>query len=131
MDTCALKIACTKPSGREASSHASHSVTSPDGALDRRGLSCNKLTSWVRACVAGVVLDNSSNNFERGRTDEFTIRTGDLGNLVKLLVSCDGSGCTPDWYLEQVVMKDSKHNAVVTFPYDAWISKKVGLEQVR
>lgn len=81
--------------------------------------------------AAGAVLDDRSNNFERGRCDEFLLETGDLGALQKIVLSIDGSGFASDWHLRQVVVTNCTSQAATTFPFDGWFSKKAGLRHVR
>lgn len=43
-------------------------------------------------------LESSGNNFERGKTDIFTVEAIDLGELAKIRVGHDGSGVGSGWY---------------------------------
>jgi lipoxygenase homology domain-containing protein 1 len=79
----------------------------------------------------GVLLDDCANNFERGRTDEFTLQCDDIGQVYKLLLATDGSGLGSDWHLARVIVRDSKRGSSETFPYDGWFSRATGLQQVR
>jgi hypothetical protein len=48
------------------------------------------------------LLDNSSNNFERGKTDEFGIECFDIGALKSAIIEHDNTGIGPGWFLDEV-----------------------------
>jgi len=45
------------------------------------------------------------NNFERGKTDEFDVYTGDLGELKTLTLFRDNFGPSPGWYLDEIKLQ--------------------------
>jgi hypothetical protein len=62
--------------------------------------------------------------------DEFLFKSTDLGDLYKLQITCNDSGLAADWHLEQIIVKDDKRKTSTVFPFDNWINKKNGLQQV-
>ena len=54
------------------------------------------------------LLESHPDNFERGRTDVFTVRSNDLGEIECLGVSHDNSGPSPAWYIERVLVAEDK-----------------------
>ena len=51
-------------------------------------------------------LESSGNNFERGRTDVFSLEAVELGEITKLKIGHDGSGVGSGWFLDNVVVKN-------------------------
>ncbi len=49
------------------------------------------------------LLDNSENNFEKGKTDVFYIESLDLGELKKVRIEHDNAGFSAGWFLEEVL----------------------------
>eukprot|EP00983_Pelagomonas_calceolata_P121534 1160808-Pelagomonas_calceolata.AAC.14 len=47
-------------------------------------------------------LENSPDNFERGRTDAFMLEIPDLGDVHTVMVGHNGKGSKPRWHLEKV-----------------------------
>uniref|UniRef100_A0A8C3C6T7 Lipoxygenase homology domains 1 n=1 Tax=Cairina moschata TaxID=8855 RepID=A0A8C3C6T7_CAIMO len=74
-----------------------------------------------------IILENRSNNFERGATDifkvdVFTIKAIDLGELKKLRIRHDNSGGSPSWFLERVEIVDLKESTTYYFPCQRWLA---------
>uniref|UniRef100_A0A672U8Y0 Lipoxygenase homology PLAT domains 1 n=1 Tax=Strigops habroptila TaxID=2489341 RepID=A0A672U8Y0_STRHB len=74
-----------------------------------------------------IILENRSNNFERGATDVFkvdvfTIKAIDLGELKKLRIRHDNSGSSPSWFLERVEIVDLKESTTYYFPCQRWLA---------
>uniref|UniRef100_U3K2M7 Lipoxygenase homology PLAT domains 1 n=1 Tax=Ficedula albicollis TaxID=59894 RepID=U3K2M7_FICAL len=74
-----------------------------------------------------MILENRSNNFERGATDifkvdVFTIKAIDLGELKKLRIRHDNSGSRPSWFLERVEIVDLKESTTYYFPCQRWLA---------
>uniref|UniRef100_A0A6B2KWS8 PLAT domain-containing protein n=1 Tax=Arcella intermedia TaxID=1963864 RepID=A0A6B2KWS8_9EUKA len=73
------------------------------------------------------VLDNSENNFEKGKTDVFVLKGGnDLGELTKIHIGHDNSGFGPGWFLEKVIVKNMKTNEEAFFFAGRWLAKDEG-----
>ncbi|SOE16238.1 PLAT/LH2 domain-containing protein [Streptomyces sp. 2323.1] len=58
----------------------------------------------TRGSVGPIRLDNSGNNFERGKTDRFTLGLRDVGRITSIKISHDNSGKKPGWYLNKVTI---------------------------
>ncbi|KFP75955.1 Lipoxygenase homology domain-containing protein 1, partial [Acanthisitta chloris] len=52
-----------------------------------------------------IILDNRSNNFERGATEIFKREAADVGKIYKIRIGHDGSGIGDGWFLESVTLK--------------------------
>ncbi|XP_032531612.1 lipoxygenase homology domain-containing protein 1 [Chiroxiphia lanceolata] len=55
-----------------------------------------------------IILENRSNNFERGATDIFKREAADVGKIYKIRVGHDGTGIGDGWFLESVTLKRLK-----------------------
>ncbi|GFR41097.1 hypothetical protein Agub_g1741 [Astrephomene gubernaculifera] len=75
-------------------------------------------------------LDNSANNFERGKTDTFILTGPDVGELERIRVRSSGSGLGAAWHLEQVDVVSSATNTQYSFPFRGWLDDKNGLDHV-
>jgi hypothetical protein len=54
------------------------------------------------ASSGNIVLDNSQNNFERGKIDEFVRKTKNVGAISSIVIGHDAKGVGAAWHLEQV-----------------------------
>ncbi|XP_054253211.1 lipoxygenase homology domain-containing protein 1 [Indicator indicator] len=52
-----------------------------------------------------IILENRSNNFERGATDLFKREAADVGKIYKIRIGHDGSGIGDGWFLESITLK--------------------------
>ncbi|XP_010119318.1 PREDICTED: lipoxygenase homology domain-containing protein 1 [Chlamydotis macqueenii] len=52
-----------------------------------------------------IILENRSNNFERGTTDIFKREAADVGKIYKIRIGHDGKGIGDGWFLESVTLK--------------------------
>ncbi|XP_054665159.1 lipoxygenase homology domain-containing protein 1 isoform X2 [Grus americana] len=52
-----------------------------------------------------IILENRSNNFERGATDIFKREAADVGKIYKIRIGHDGKGIGDGWFLESVMLK--------------------------
>ncbi|NXF11356.1 LOXH1 protein, partial [Smithornis capensis] len=52
-----------------------------------------------------IILENRSNNFERGATDIFKREAADVGKIYKIRIGHDGTGIGDGWFLESVMLK--------------------------
>uniref|UniRef100_A0A8B9N717 Lipoxygenase homology domains 1 n=1 Tax=Accipiter nisus TaxID=211598 RepID=A0A8B9N717_9AVES len=52
-----------------------------------------------------IILENRSNNFERGATDIFKREAADVGKIYKIRIGHDGKGIGDGWFLESVTLK--------------------------
>ncbi|XP_077979346.1 lipoxygenase homology domain-containing protein 1-like [Glandiceps talaboti] len=76
-------------------------------------------------------LDNSANNFERGKEDKFTLQSPQLGPLKKIRIGHDNSGIGPGWFLEKVIIDDTEQNRCFEFIVNRWFDKKEGDGQIQ
>jgi hypothetical protein len=60
--------------------------------------------------------------FERGNVNAFDIRGIDIGDLVSLHISNDGSGNGPDWHLAKVRVTPNTGASDKTFLVDRWVN---------
>jgi hypothetical protein len=68
-------------------------------------------------------LDNSKNNFERSRVDQFVVESPFLGQLERVRISHDNKGLGPGWYLDKVVVEDPMSGVQYEFPCYRWLAK--------
>ncbi|XP_053159933.1 lipoxygenase homology domain-containing protein 1-like [Hemicordylus capensis] len=52
-----------------------------------------------------LVLENRSNNYERGATETFKVEASDVGKIYKIRIGHDGKGIGDGWFLETVTVK--------------------------
>lgn len=70
-------------------------------------------------------LDSSGNDFEKGRTDIFTItQARDVGEILSLRVRHDNFGLFPSWYLKYIRVTRVNDEKVWYFPCEQWLEKK-------
>ncbi|XP_073234766.1 lipoxygenase homology domain-containing protein 1-like isoform X3 [Porites lutea] len=68
-------------------------------------------------------LDNDSNNFENGQKDSFTVSCAtSLGRLTKIKIGHDNTGFGAAWFLDKVVIEDSKTGETAEFPCQRWFA---------
>ena len=67
--------------------------------------------------------ENTSNKFERGRVDKFTIETVDIGKVERLHVGHDGTGPGSGWYMDEVVIDVPSRGERLVFLCDRWLAK--------
>eukprot|EP00731_Ephydatia_muelleri_P024939 Em0017g22a len=75
-------------------------------------------------------LENSKDNFERGRKDTFCLKTTDLGDLRHVTIRHDNRGTSPSWYLVHVEVQDER-GVVYHFPCNQWLSREDLLKAVQ
>lgn len=69
-------------------------------------------------------LQNSGNNFERGRIDTFSVETLDIGDLTKITIGHDGANIGSGWFLDNVVVRDETfRNKEYKFQCGRWLDK--------
>ncbi|KXZ56858.1 hypothetical protein GPECTOR_1g774 [Gonium pectorale] len=74
------------------------------------------------------LLDNASNNFERGKTDTFILTGSDVGELERVRVRSSGTGIGAAWHLDKIDVVSSATNTQYSFPFRDWIDEKHGLD---
>jgi hypothetical protein len=69
------------------------------------------------------LLDNADNNFERGRTDNFSIEMRDLGDIKRIRVENQYWGDAPGWFLKRVIVHNEDSDEEWVFPCERWLSR--------
>lgn len=70
-------------------------------------------------------LDSTGNDFEKGKTDVFTItQARDVGELLSLRIRHDNFGLFPGWYLKYIRVTRVNDERVWYFPCEQWVEKK-------
>jgi hypothetical protein len=67
-------------------------------------------------------LENSKNNFERAKTDVFTVTADEVGDLQKIRIGHDGNGMSDGWFLEKVTVKNTVSNGQWIFGCNRWLA---------
>ncbi|PNI60812.1 LOXHD1 isoform 7 [Pan troglodytes] len=71
-----------------------------------------------------LVSDNNLKDyFERGRVDEFTLETLNIGNINRLVIGHDSSGMHASWFLGSVQIRVPRQGKQYTFPANRWLDK--------
>ena len=73
-----------------------------------------------------IKIDNKSDNFERGKADNFKIELpGDMVSLYKVRVSHDGTGRFSGWHLADINLSpvSSAGQLLFNFPCNKWLAK--------
>ncbi|KAF5837533.1 hypothetical protein DUNSADRAFT_4226 [Dunaliella salina] len=73
-------------------------------------------------------LENSPDNFERGRTDTFMLEIPDLGDVHTVMVGHNGKGSKPRWHLEKLIVLNKTDPGVnpAVFTCGQWMGADVG-----
>ena len=114
------------PDGVQGARARSYSVQVRTGTQRGAGTSANVyLTIFGTDGTSGELkLETSRNNFERGRTDEFTVECS-VGEIQRIRVGHDNSGAGPGWYLDQITIMSSGQKPLV-FDCDDWLDSSAG-----
>jgi hypothetical protein len=70
-----------------------------------------------------IKLHNKGNSFEKGKLDEFTLETLDLGEPIKIRIGHDNSGLAPGWFVDYLIL-ESPTGRSWTIPCGKWFDKK-------
>ncbi|CAL8345253.1 unnamed protein product [Lota lota] len=73
-----------------------------------------------------MLLPKAGDRFERGQEDTFNVEIDDIAPLKKIRLRVDGTGSRPDWFLDNVQMRNPITEDVYTFTYENWLSKTKG-----
>ncbi|XP_056875603.1 lipoxygenase homology domain-containing protein 1 [Takifugu flavidus] len=73
-----------------------------------------------------MLLQKNEDRFERGQEDTFNMEIDDIAPLRKIRLRIDGSGSRPDWFLDQVIMRNLSSEEVSVFTYEEWLSRTRG-----
>ena len=93
------------------------------GKVDGAGTDANVFITLFgnRGTTREISLDNSENNFEWGKWDEFRARAREVGNIQKIRIRHDNSGRGPGWFLDKVRVTGSQGSKV--FPVGRWLAR--------
>ena len=110
---------------READPFVTYKISVFTG--DRRGAGTDanvfiELTGEDGKTSGRQKLDNSQNNFERGKEDIFGIETVSLGKLQKIDIGHDNSGFAAGWFLDKVGIQDLSSNQIYYFVCGRWLA---------
>ena len=83
---------------------------------------CNHL-SGTKGKTGKIPLGSWRNDFEEGRTDEYTVQAMDVGEVLMIQLYNDGSGLlkTSDWFVNKIVITSSTQDNAFHFPCYRWI----------
>ncbi|XP_048219315.1 lipoxygenase homology domain-containing protein 1 isoform X1 [Perognathus longimembris pacificus] len=71
-----------------------------------------------------LVSDNNLKDyFERGRVDEFTLETLNIGTINRLVIGHDSTGMHAGWFLGSVQVRVPRQGKQYTFPANRWLDK--------
>uniref|UniRef100_I3LDH6 Lipoxygenase homology PLAT domains 1 n=1 Tax=Sus scrofa TaxID=9823 RepID=I3LDH6_PIG len=71
-----------------------------------------------------LVSDNNLKDyFERGRVDEFTLETLNIGTINRLVIGHDSTGLHASWFLGSVQIRVPRQGKQYTFPANRWLDK--------
>ncbi|XP_039698362.1 lipoxygenase homology domain-containing protein 1 isoform X1 [Pteropus medius] len=71
-----------------------------------------------------LVSDNNLKDyFERGRVDEFTLETLNIGTISRLVIGHDSTGMHASWFLSSVQIRVPRQGKQYTFPANRWLDK--------
>uniref|UniRef100_A0A8C8XYH4 Lipoxygenase homology domain-containing protein 1 n=1 Tax=Panthera leo TaxID=9689 RepID=A0A8C8XYH4_PANLE len=71
-----------------------------------------------------LVSDNNLQDyFERGRVDEFTLETLNIGTISRLVIGHDSTGMHTSWFLGSVQIRVPRQGKQYTFPANRWLDK--------
>ncbi|CAL8249227.1 unnamed protein product [Merluccius merluccius] len=73
-----------------------------------------------------MLLPKNGDRFERGQEDTFNVEVDDIAPLKKIRLRVDGTGSRPDWFLDNILMRNLITEDVYTFTYENWLSKTKG-----
>ncbi|XP_041436582.1 lipoxygenase homology domain-containing protein 1 [Xenopus laevis] len=71
-------------------------------------------------------LPKGDDRFERGQRDTFVTEIADIAPLKKMRMRIDGKGSRPEWYFEQITLKNLTTKEETVFMYGDWLSKTKG-----
>ncbi|KGL83888.1 Lipoxygenase homology domain-containing protein 1, partial [Tinamus guttatus] len=66
---------------------------------------------------------SNKNKFERGKVDEFTVESVDIGDLKKIKIGHDNKGSSTGWFLEWVEIDAPSLGRCLKFPSGRWLDK--------
>ncbi|MEV8435265.1 PLAT/LH2 domain-containing protein [Streptomyces sp. HUAS 31] len=108
-------------------------VTTVTGSADYAGTDANVYITLYGQDPQGQpmnsgerLLDNSEDNFEKGKTDIFNLETSPLGDIQSVRVRQDESGRYAGWFLDRILIRDDTTGKEFAFPCGQWLAADVG-----
>ena len=79
--------------------------------------------SGTKGKTEKVSLGSWYNDFEAGRTDEYTVQAMDVGEILVIQVHNDGSGwlTNSDWFVNKIVVASSTQGKAFQFLCYRWV----------
>jgi hypothetical protein len=103
-----------------------YEITVVTGNIDSAGTDAN-VYIWLFGANGDSgerVLDIAGiDNFNRGKTDEFTLAIKDLGDLREVRIRHDNVGEKPGWFLESVTVRNGVTGQSWFFPCHQWLAR--------
>ncbi|GLC44364.1 hypothetical protein PLESTF_000049800 [Pleodorina starrii] len=75
----------------------------------------------VKGAMGETQLENSANNFERGREDVFKVLGSDIGKLTEVTVRLVERGFGAAWHLQQIEVLNKKTGERALFRHNDWL----------
>ena len=75
-------------------------------------------------------LDSSSNDFERGQTDVFSVETVDIGEIQRIRIGHDNAGLGAAWFLESVKIENTSTSKICNFLIKQWFDSHHGDKKI-
>ncbi|CAH3036690.1 unnamed protein product, partial [Porites evermanni] len=76
--------------------------------------------------LTGGLFNRLKNNFEMGKTDQFTLNSGDVGDVTKIKIRKNNKGILSDWNLDSVKVEAPKRKKYI-FICDCVLSQETSL----
>ena len=108
---------------------ARYKITVVTGNVDSAGTDANVYIQLVGELGKAdplprkIRLDNQYDNFERGRTDSFTVDAPDLTTLSEIIIGHDNSGSHPGWFLDRVFIHNEDRGLDWTGRANRWLAR--------
>jgi hypothetical protein len=67
-------------------------------------------------------LDNEEDNFERNKTDIFSLTSGELGELRRVRIRHDNSGDHSGWFLDRITIHNEDTGREWECPCNRWLA---------
>jgi lipoxygenase homology domain-containing protein 1 len=77
-----------------------------------------------------VVMDNTQDNFEKGKTDTFSFDFPELGELTKIRLRNADNGPNSGWKCDKVIIRNQATGKEWNFPVNQWFAHDVGDEKL-
>jgi hypothetical protein len=106
-----------------------YKITVFTGDVDNAGTDANVFITLFGQLTNSheFLLDNSQDNFERGKADVFQLSLGaELGPIYKVRIRHDDSGDKAGWYLDKIIVHNETTGKDAIFPCYNWLARDEG-----